>query len=115
MIAWPTGVNQTILAETTGTIPTRVIRDTMRSGKEKKRLSSSSIPDTFPVVMRFTLSEWEIFKAWFKFSLRGGLLNFAFPAIAGTGTGEYEILSDLAWSQLGANTVKVTMTWRSIE
>lgn len=115
MISWPTGVNQIIRAETRGSVPSRVIRDTMRSGKEKKRFSSSTLPDTLPVVMVFTREELVIFESWFKQNLRGGMLNFAFPTIAGTGTSEYEIVAGFEWDQFGSNTVKVTMTWRKVQ
>ncbi len=111
MIGWPIGVNQVILDDTTGTLGNGVILDTMRSGKKKSRLISTSAPETFPVSMKFTREEWDVFKAWYKTNLRMGALTFQFPKIAGTGMGEYRILPSPSWSQLTARLVKVNMIW----
>lgn len=113
MIAWPSGVNQTIYGDTTWSHSDGLIRDTMRSGKDKKRLESSSIPDTFSVVMYFTKEEYELFDTWFKVTSRRGLYPFYFPKIAGTGTGAYEIYGGPSYSSPGGNIVKCTMTWRT--
>lgn len=112
MIAWPTGVNQTIINETTGGLVDGMIKDTMRSGKSKRRMTSSSIPDSFNVVMMMSKSEWDIFEAWFKTSLRRGALTFAFPSLTGTGTVEY-YTSAPSWVNAGGSTLKVSMTWET--
>lgn len=112
MISWPTGVNQTIINETTGGISEGIIKDSMRSGKAKRRMTSSSIPDTFNVAMLMTKAEWDIFEAWFKTSLRRGALSFAFPNITGTGTAEY-YTSAPSWSNVGGSILKISMTWET--
>lgn len=111
MIGWPIGVNQTILDDTNGSLGNGIISDTMRSGKKKTRLLSTTSPEVFSVSMKFTREEFEIFRAWYKINLRMGALSFSFPKIAGTGDAEYKILPSPAWSQLTPRLVKVTMTW----
>lgn len=110
MIGWPTGVNKVILNETTGTFGDGLIQDTTTSGKKKTRLRSTAVPDTYPVVMSFEKSEFEIFETWFKQYLRYGTLTFQFPKIAGTGYGEYRI-TKVSWGNPGGNIIRVTMAW----
>lgn len=111
MIGWPVGVNQVILDSTTGSLGAGVISDSMRSGKTKTRLESTSAPERFSVSMKFTLEEWDTFKAWYKINLRMGALSFQFPRIAGSGNGEYKILPTPSWAQLTPSLVKVSMQW----
>lgn len=111
MIAWPSGVNQTVYSDTNWEIGDGVISDTMRSGKKKTRLASSTVPTSVSVVMIFTRDEYAIFETWFKTSLRFGALTFQFPKIAGSGNAEYRILPSPSFSQWGADTIKATMKW----
>jgi len=114
IVAWPALVNKIIINDTTWSPTDGLIRDTMRSGKDKKRLASISVPDVFNVVMIFTKDEYNIFDAWYKITTKRGLHDFQFPTIAGTGTSVYEIYTPPAYSQYGRDTVKCTMTWRTV-
>ena len=114
MIDWPTGVNKIIINETTGEWGDGLIRDKLRSGKEKVRLSTSTPYDTHPVVMIMTREELGIFESWYKNDLRRGAITFEFPTIAGTGSSEYRIVPRVKWSQWGRDTVKVQMTWERL-
>jgi hypothetical protein len=111
MIGWPVGVNQIVLNNTSGALGDGVLSDTMRSGKKKTRLRSTSAPESFSVVMKMTREEFELFRTWYKVDLRMGALSFQFPKIAGTGNTEYKILPAPAWSQLAANYLQVSMQW----
>jgi hypothetical protein len=112
MISWPGEVNQIIRSDTTINYGVGIIQDTMDSGKKKTRLKSTSVPDTFPVVMQMKKTEFDIFIAWYKVPLHRGAVTFSFPTIAGTGTSEYRILSVSAAGAGGSN-VKVLMTWET--
>lgn len=113
MIAWPNGVSKTILQDTTGKFRSGTVSDTMRSGKKKSRLISTTSPKPFSVAMILTRAELEIFEAWYETDLRFGTLTFQFPKIAGSGDSEYRILdtNPPSWSQWGSSTVKLTMSW----
>lgn len=111
MIAWPDGVNKTVLQEATGKFRSGTVSDTMRSGKKKTRLISTTAPKPFSVSMIMTRTELAIFESWYEVNLRLGSLSFQFPKIAGTGNAEYRIIDTPAWVQWGASTVKLTMTW----
>lgn len=111
MIGWPLGVNQVVLNQTVGSLGDGIISDTMRSGKRKTRLRSTSAPESFSVSMKMTREEFELFRTWYKVDLRMGALSFQFPKIAGTGFAEYKILPSPSWSQLAANYVGMTMQW----
>lgn len=112
MIAWPDNVNKTILQEATGKFRSGRISDTMRSGKKKTRLLSTTSPKPFSISMIMTRDELAIFESWYEINLRFGTLSFQFPKIAGTGNAEYKIVGeDPSWVQWGASTVKITMSW----
>lgn len=112
MIAWAIGVNKTITNEISWGPTPGVLKETMRNGKEKVRMSSSSTPDEFNVVMIFKKAEYELFDVWFKQNLRRGSVSFQFPKIAGTGNAEY-MMGEPRYSPYGPFSVKCSMTWRT--
>lgn len=113
MITWPVGVNQIIRNESSGAGRNGITSDTMRSGKKKIRVQSTSAPKPLSIVMVFTRAEFQLFESWFEGSLRLGSLSFQFPKVAGTGNAEYIILPPYQWSQYGRDTLKVTMSWET--
>lgn len=117
---WPSGVNQRILRDgTSWSSPAQFIEDETRSGKRKRRLYASQTKKTFSVKMRFTLSEYKIFDAWFEGNLKSGLYSFYFPQIDASGSTTTKIYRFTAdgepqYSNPSGNYIDATMKWEEM-
>ena len=84
-VSWSSEVNQKVLRNGNGwEEPETVIEDKTRSGKQKRRLYSSSEKRTFQVSFNFNMDEYNAFRTWVKYSIRKGALSFEFPQIDST-------------------------------
>lgn len=100
-------------------MPVKVIEDTTRSGKAKRRLSASQTKTPFNVSMMFSRDEYIVFKSWFANTTKYGLLSFGFPKIDGNNPsdiGEYRFVADssIRTENLGGLFVKCTMQWEEV-
>ena len=78
---WCSGVNIKVLRNSDWQEPVKIIEDKTRSGKQKRRYYASNSKRLFNVTMRFTLSEYELFRTWYEEDIKCGMYSFLFPKI----------------------------------
>jgi hypothetical protein len=115
MVGWPPGVSKKVLRDTAWDLPSGVIADKTRSGKDKARAGHASAPKSFRVVLRMSLDEYRVFEDWYINTTRKGALSFAFPKINDDSgeAAEYRFApgSKIAVSSPGGLAVTVSMEW----
>lgn len=127
-VGWAKNVNKVIIDSTTVNIgENAVVEDELETGKKKRRVRMSNVPDKFEVTMDFDwfqkdndgLTEKDRFLSWFKNVHKYGCNPFEFPTIcAGSGspvgTNEwYRITSGIKGQKSGLS-MRVTMTWETV-
>lgn len=117
MIQWKEGVNKTVLRNgTSWNDVTGFISDTTRSGKRKRRLSPSIEKRVFSVRMRFSITEYNLFRDWYENETLRGLVSFEFPKIDSIDQNE---MSEYQFTEKGypkyvnngGHTIDCTMEW----
>ncbi len=120
MVNWPThsdgSLIGSILRQTTGELSLNVISDQTRSGKSKTRMGHAQSPDSLNVVFLFNLTEWHLFKAWYRTTLKSGVETFAYPIIDdNTGEmAEYRIVSKPAWSNISGDILQISFSVETV-
>jgi hypothetical protein len=118
MIAWPIGVNQNILRQSSWGLPSGVIADQTRSGKYQRRAAHYLKPLAFSVVFHMTEPEYQLFVAWYENNCRRGAVSFAFPRIdAKNGPlTEYWFSpgQDIQVSNVSGDILELQMSWETV-
>ena len=116
-VSWPTGVNQRLLRSTDWDDAEGFIEDESLSGKTKRRAAHSMGKRAFNVKMRFTTTEYALFRTWWETVCLRGVYSFEFPKIdAASGTGTYRFKKGGAprYSNQTGVLVDVTMAWEEV-
>lgn len=116
-VSWPTNVNQRILRDNSDWAePEGFIEDDTLSGKTRRRGACSMGKRAFNVKMRFTKTEYDLFRAWYVGVCRYGLNNFEFPKIDASGTGTYRFKKGGAPKENNpsGDKVNVQMVWEEV-
>jgi len=128
IIGWANNVNKTIIDQTSITIGDGSFQENKNeAGFDERQLTSLVPADTFNVVMDFDwytedengLTEFDRFKAWYKFQHLRGVVPFIFPSITKenimgkTKECYYKITSGLQATKSGF-CQRVTMTWKEV-
>jgi hypothetical protein len=118
MVGWPAGVSKKVLRDTTWDLPSGVIADKTRSGKDKVRAGHASAPKSFRVILRMYLDEYRVFENWYINTTRKGALSFAFPKVNDNSgvIAEYRFApgSNISVSNPGALILTVNMEWLEV-
>lgn len=135
--SWATGVNRTILNETTITIGQNAVQNSnSENGTEQSLLRSSGVPDQYSVSMYFSnstknafylnhvdnngnhITEWQAFLRWFKYEIEMGTLPFYFASIgdvSGNTSAIYKIISSgIPKGTPEGEYIKCSMTWAEV-
>lgn len=116
-VAWPQNVNQRILRSTDWEDKEGFIEDESLAGKTKRRAALSTDRPEFRVKMRFTQTEYVLFRTWWKTVCLRGVNSFQFPTIdAASGTSTYRFRKGGAPKYFNTTGVLVdaTMTWEEV-
>ena len=118
-VSWPSGVNTRILRSgTQWDEPVTIIEDETRSGKMRRRLYHSQSKRKFSVTMRFSVQEYDVFRNWFRISLKRGAEHFMFPKIDSTSKTEteYRFSADgfPKYSNESGKIINVSMEWEEV-
>ena len=119
-VNWDSNVNTRVLRiGTDWNEPETIIEDKTRSGKPKRRLAYSSEPRKFNVAFKFTTSEYDSFRTWFRDYLRKGMNSFNFPKVDSvdkTTMQEYQIAKGgfPKYSNESGKIIKCTMVWEEV-
>lgn len=96
------------------------IEDKTRSGKTKRRISSSNEKRPFDVKFIFNITEYNNFTYWYNVTCRKGFETFMFPkldAIGGNQIGYYRIAKGGApkYTNTSGDNITCTMKWEEVE
>lgn len=116
MIEWPDGVNTKILRESEWDVPSGMIREKTRSGKDETRPGKQLKPNQYDIEMHFNKNEYLIFHAWYESTLRKGALSFSFPdIITKLVDREYRIPEGYHGKNVSGDIIVVTMLWEEVK
>ncbi len=115
-VSWAANVNQRILRSTDWEDKDGFIEDESLAGKTKRRAALSTDRPEFRVKMRFTQTEYALFRTWWKTVCLRGVYSFEFPKIDGSGNAVYRFKKGGAprYNNQTGILVDVTMTWEAV-
>lgn len=120
MISWAIGVNTRVLRSgSSWNFINGVVEDETRSGKKKRRLLASMGNKQYSVNMRFSPTEYTLFKNWYENSCRYGFFSFQFPKIDSTNSlemAEYRFVagSEPSFSNPSGTIIECSMQWEEV-
>lgn len=121
VVNWNENVNTRILRDgTSWNEPAVFIEDETRSGKQKRRLLASCKKRQFSVSMRFSITEYEYFINWYKYTTKNGVYAFRFPKIDSENkniSGIYRFTSDglPSYNNSMGKLIDISMIWEEVE
>lgn len=119
IVEWASGVNQRVMRASDWTFPVKVIEDTTRSGKPKRRMAHTFARKKISIVMKFKEEEYRQFITWFELELLSGANYFYFPRVDSSDSsdiGVYCISADSSVKGINESgkIIKVQMTWEEV-